>query len=65
MAVAKIGEQDTRVNICGITWKNPVTTAAGTFTAKESGRYYDPNLLGCVTTKGVSLSPWTGNPTPR
>ncbi|MDR1953971.1 MAG: dihydroorotate dehydrogenase, partial [Clostridiales Family XIII bacterium] len=46
-------------------WKNPVTTAAGTFAFKESGRYYDPNALGAVTTKGVSAVPWLGNPTPR
>jgi dihydroorotate dehydrogenase (NAD+) catalytic subunit len=54
-----------KVNICGIEWKNPVTTAAGTFNAKESGKYYDPALLGAVTTKGVSSVPWNGNPLPR
>ena len=53
------------VNICGVRWKNPVTTAAGTFTAKESGQYYDLSALGAVTTKGVSATPWQGNPTPR
>jgi dihydroorotate dehydrogenase (NAD+) catalytic subunit len=54
-----------RVNICGVEWKNPVTTAAGTFNAAESGKYYDPALLGAVTTKGVAPKPWPGNPLPR
>ncbi|MDR2156241.1 MAG: dihydroorotate dehydrogenase [Clostridiales Family XIII bacterium] len=56
---------DMRVDICGVKWKNPVAAAAGTFVAAESGKYYDPNLPGAVTTKGVSLAPWPGNPTPR
>jgi dihydroorotate dehydrogenase (NAD+) catalytic subunit len=54
-----------RVNICGVEWKNPVTTAAGTFNAKESGKYYAPSDLGAVTTKGIAPTPWTGNPLPR
>jgi dihydroorotate dehydrogenase (NAD+) catalytic subunit len=51
--------------ICGIEWKNPVTTAAGTFAYKESPKYYDISALGAITTKGVSPTPWPGNPTPR
>ncbi|MDR1292825.1 MAG: dihydroorotate dehydrogenase [Clostridiales Family XIII bacterium] len=54
-----------RVNICGVEWRNPVTTAAGTFAVAESGKYFDPAELGAVTTKGVSAEPWAGNPTPR
>jgi dihydroorotate dehydrogenase (NAD+) catalytic subunit len=46
-------------------WKNPVTTAAGTFNARESGRRYDITALGAVTTKGVAPEPWPGNPLPR
>jgi dihydroorotate dehydrogenase (NAD+) catalytic subunit len=53
------------ITICGVNWKNPVTTAAGTFAMKESAAYFDPSSLGAVTTKGVSAEPWTGNPTPR
>lgn len=56
---------DMIVNIAGIEWKNPVTTASGTFAASESGRYYNPNLLGAVTTKGVASTSWEGNATPR
>jgi dihydroorotate dehydrogenase (NAD+) catalytic subunit len=54
-----------RINICGVEWRNPVTTAAGTFSVAESGKYFDPAELGAVTTKGVSAKPWAGNPTPR
>jgi dihydroorotate dehydrogenase (NAD+) catalytic subunit len=54
-----------KISICGVEWRNPVTTAAGTFAAEESGKYFDPASLGAVTTKGVSVEPWTGNPTPR
>jgi dihydroorotate dehydrogenase (NAD+) catalytic subunit len=48
-----------------VAWKNPVATAAGTFTCSESAEYFDPAALGAVTTKGVSAEPWPGNPTPR
>ncbi|MDO4553413.1 MAG: dihydroorotate dehydrogenase [Bacillota bacterium] len=56
---------DMRVELCGVPWKNPVTTAAGTFAPRESGQFYDIRRLGAVTTKGVSPRPWEGNPTPR
>jgi dihydroorotate dehydrogenase (NAD+) catalytic subunit len=56
---------DLSTKICGITWKNPITTAAGTFNAEHSGKYYDIGILGAVTTKGVSPTPWRGNPLPR
>lgn len=44
---------------------NPVTTASGTFSARETGEYYDINELGAAITKGVAPEPWEGNPTPR
>jgi len=53
------------VTIAGVEWKNPITTASGTFSAKESSAFYDLGKLGAVTTKGVSDVPWDGNPTPR
>lgn len=56
---------DLRVTIAGIEWKNPITTASGTFSPRESGAYYDLSRLGAVTTKGVANVPWQGNPTPR
>lgn len=56
---------DLRVNIAGVEWKNPITTASGTFSARESSAFYDLSRLGAVTTKGVADHPWPGNPTPR
>jgi len=57
---------NTEVTIAGITFKNPVTTASGTFgSGMEYSDYVDLSRLGAVTTKGVSLTPWEGNPTPR
>ena len=57
---------NTSVNIAGITWKNPVTVASGTFgSGAEYSELVDLNELGAVTTKGVANVPWPGNPTPR
>ena len=56
---------DLKTEIAGVIWKNPVTVASGTFTARDSGEYYDISALGAITTKGVSAEPWEGNPTPR
>ena len=57
---------DMRVNIAGVEWKNPVTTASGTFgSGAEFAEFVDLNQIGAVTTKGVSNIPWPGNPTPR
>ncbi|HHU72167.1 MAG TPA: dihydroorotate dehydrogenase [Clostridiales bacterium] len=57
---------NTSVNIGGITFNNPVTTASGTFgSGIEYSDYVDLSKLGAVTTKGVASFPWGGNPTPR
>ena len=57
---------DTRVKIAGVEWKNPVTTASGTFgSGAEFAEFLDLNQIGAVTTKGVANIPWAGNPTPR
>ncbi len=54
------------VDFCGVTLKNPVTTASGTFgSGMEYGEFFDLSRLGAVTTKGVANVPWEGNPTPR
>jgi dihydroorotate dehydrogenase (NAD+) catalytic subunit len=54
------------VDFAGVTMKNPVTTASGTFgSGAEYAQYVDLNRLGAVTTKGVANVPWQGNPTPR
>ncbi|MCQ2421531.1 MAG: dihydroorotate dehydrogenase [Lachnospiraceae bacterium] len=57
---------NTKVNLAGVELKNPVLTASGTFgSGMEFSRFVDLNKLGGVVTKGVSVTPWEGNPTPR
>ncbi len=54
------------VDFAGVTMKNPVTTASGTFgSGAEYSGFVDLSRLGAVTTKGVASVPWPGNPTPR
>ncbi len=55
-----------KTKLCGITLKNPVMTASGTFgSGEEYAEFVDLNRLGAVVTKGVANVPWEGNPTPR
>lgn len=55
-----------KVKIGDIEFKNPVTTASGTFgSGIEYSQFVDLSQLGAVTTKGVAYDPWEGNPTPR
>ena len=55
-----------QTTIAGVTFKNPVMTASGTFgSGMEYGEFVDLNKLGAVVTKGVANVPWPGNPTPR
>ena len=57
---------NTKVSIAGVELKNPITVASGTFgSGMEYDEFVDLNLLGAVTTKGVAIVPWPGNPTPR
>jgi dihydroorotate dehydrogenase (NAD+) catalytic subunit len=57
---------NTSVNLCGVSLKNPVMTASGTFgSGAEYSEFVDLNKLGAVVTKGVANVPWAGNPTPR
>lgn len=59
-------DMNTSVNIAGVTLKNPVMTASGTFgSGAEYSQFVDLNRLGAVVTKGVANIPWPGNPTPR
>ena len=54
------------VSIAGVTLKNPVMTASGTFgSGMEYSEFFDLSKLGAVVTKGVADVPWAGNPTPR
>ena len=46
--------------------KNPLTVASGTYgSGIEMSDFVDLNNLGLLTTKGVSLVPWEGNPGKR
>mgnify|MGYP001639844851 FL=1 len=57
---------DLRVNLGGLEMANPVTDASGTFAAgREYADLVDVSRMGAVTTKGVSLDGWEGNPAPR
>ena len=54
------------VELAGVTLKNPVMTASGTFgSGEEYSEFVDLSRLGAVVTKGVANVPWPGNPTPR
>lgn len=57
---------DLSVNIAGVTLKNPVMPASGTFgSGLEFARMMDLSRLGAIVTKGVSNIPWEGNDVPR
>ncbi len=50
------------VSFAGLSLKNPVLTASGTFGyGREAAELYDLGLLGGVMVKGVSREPWPGN----
>ncbi len=52
--------------IAGITFKNPVTVASGTFGSKdEYAKFFPYEKLGAVITKTVTRKPRAGNPMPR
>ncbi|MDR3239347.1 MAG: dihydroorotate dehydrogenase [Clostridiales bacterium] len=54
------------VDIAGVTLKNPIMPASGTFgSGKEYAAFVDLNRLGAIVVKGVASRPWPGNPPPR
>ena len=57
---------DLSVNLAGVTLKNPVVVASGTFGfGREYSQFYDLSELGGICAKGLTLHPRTGNPAPR
>lgn len=57
---------DMKVSFGGLTMKNPVMTASGTFgSGLEFAPYGDLEKLGGICVKGMSLKPREGNPMPR
>ncbi|MEF9426725.1 MAG: dihydroorotate dehydrogenase [Candidatus Mariimomonas ferrooxydans] len=61
-----MGKINLSVNLGKLKLKNPVITASGTFGyGDEYSEFVDLNNLGAVVTKGISIKPMKGNPTPR
>ncbi len=57
---------DMTVNLAGLELRNPVMTASGTFGyGSEFADHVDLETIGAFVTKGLSLRPRSGNPTPR
>lgn len=57
---------DLTTQLAGITMKNPVMVASGTFGyGREYADYLDLSFLGAVVVKGTAVKPWEGNPMPR
>jgi dihydroorotate dehydrogenase (NAD+) catalytic subunit len=57
---------DMSVDIAGLKLRNPVMTASGTFGyGEEFKEYVNLETIGAFVTKGLSLKPRAGNPTPR
>lgn len=53
---------NTKVELCGISLKNPVLTASGTFGfGREYNEFYDVGKLGGIVGKGLTLEPREGN----
>ena len=57
---------DLSVELAGVTLKNPVAVASGTFGfGREYGQFFDLSALGAICCKGLTLHPREGNPPPR
>ncbi len=53
---------NTKVELCGKIFKNPIIAASGTYGfGREYGEFYDPSVLGGISTKGLTLEPREGN----
>ncbi len=57
---------DMSVSLAGMTMKNPVVVASGTFGfGREYGQFYDLSELGGICVKGLTAQRREGNPAPR
>jgi len=57
---------DMKVTLAGMTMKNPVVVASGTFGfGREYNEFFDLSELGGICAKGLTLLPREGNPAPR
>lgn len=51
-----------KTDLAGISLKNPLIAASGTFGfGEEFSEYFDPGILGGIATKGLTLEPRMGN----
>jgi len=61
-----VSNRDLSLNLCGISLRNPILAASGTFGyGLEFASILDLNELGGFVTKGLSREPIRGNPSPR
>ena len=61
-----VTDKNLSVSLCGLTFKNPVVPASGTFGfGLELADSVDLNLLGGISLKGTTREARFGNPTPR
>ncbi|MFC1503922.1 dihydroorotate dehydrogenase [Spirochaetota bacterium] len=59
-------KSDHSISFAGISFKNPIVTASGTFGyGYEFSDYFDINMLGGITLKGLTVNKKPGNPSPR
>lgn len=57
---------DLKVNVCGVEFNNPLIAASGTFGfGREFSEFYPLSTFGGISSKGITLSPRSGNPAPR
>ena len=57
---------DLSVNLAGMSMKNPIVVASGTFGfGREYGQLFDLSELGGICAKGLTLHRREGNPAPR
>ena len=57
---------DMSINLAGMTMKNPIVAASGTFGfGHEYGEFYDLSELGGICVKGLTAARREGNPAPR
>lgn len=61
-----MGDVNLSVTLAGVTLKNPVIPASGTFGyGREAAALYDLNILGAFAWKGTTARPRDGNAPPR
>ena len=57
---------DLQVNLAGVSFKNPLIVASGTFGfGREYAEFYPLSCLGGISSKGITLQERQGNPPPR